>query len=88
MQPFISQALLATRIAEMHREAADRAARWRPEAARRRARQARAQVRPATPPALRSDNAQRTPSRPAACTRTASHTRAVQVGKQDRRNKP
>jgi len=25
MQPFLSQALLATRIAEMHREAADRA---------------------------------------------------------------
>ena len=40
MQPFISQALLATRIAEMHREAADRAARPRPEAARRRAQQA------------------------------------------------
>jgi hypothetical protein len=58
MQPFLSQALLATRIAEMHREAADRAARWRPEAARRRARQARAQVRPATPSALRSANAQ------------------------------
>lgn len=58
MQPFLSQALLATRIAEMHREAADRAARSRPEAARRRAQQARTQVRPATPSALRSVNPQ------------------------------
>ena len=58
MQPFLSQALLATRIAEMHREAADRAARSRPEATRRRAQQGRTQRRPATSSALRSADPQ------------------------------
>jgi hypothetical protein len=63
MQPFISQALLATRTAEMHREAqiAQRAR------GLKRARRARTQVRPATPPALSSANAQRTRSKYAAC---------------------
>ena len=55
MQPFLSQALMATRVAEMRREAADRAARWRPDPARRRA----PQVRPATPKHARSVHADR-----------------------------
>jgi len=58
MQPFLSQAMLTTRIAEMHREAADRAARSRPQAARRRAQRARTQVRPATAPAVGLANPQ------------------------------
>lgn len=68
MQPFLSQALLATRIAEMHREAqiAQRARGLKRHGGGHS--RPRKQVRPVTPPALRSANAQRIPSRPAVCT--------------------
>jgi hypothetical protein len=89
MQPVISQALLATRIAETHRQAqlAQRARGLK--RARRRAQQApdAGAARHTAGPCV-----QLTLSEPAADPqrgrRTAPRLRAVQMGKQDRRNKP
>jgi hypothetical protein len=85
---FISQVLLAARIAEMHREAQITRRGRGLKRAPRRAQQAWAPARPAEPPARRSANAQRTRSRPAACPPNRAAHAAVQMGEHDRRNKP